>query len=150
MTGGRITSSSAQRLTIISGAARYTHRPGGSQEIAAWVVKPGVVRDMTYPVNKWNYAGWLNDARDIYIEEVEAGPGGLVLKTELFWEGEILAAQAAYQNSLQVIAPEGGGGADRLNWKRRLGLKEDTPEWAEAVKMGKRAWQKRYRQNKGG
>ena len=42
------------------------------------------------------------------------------------------------------------GKADRLNWKRRRGLTPGTPEWEVAVKMGKRAWQKRFRQNKGG
>lgn len=124
---------------------------GGSQEIAPWIVRPAVVRDMSYPVSKWDYSGWLGDARDFYIEEVEAGPGGLVLKTELFEEGEIMAAQAAYQSQLDRVSGTGSDGSrSNLNWKRRVGLKEDTPEWEEAIRIGKRAWQKRYRQEHGG
>lgn len=124
---------------------------GGSQEISSWTVKPGVARDMTYPVSKWNYSGWLNDARDIYIDEAEAGPSGLVLKTELFEEGEILAAQAAYQAGLDRVSDTGtGGGRSNLNWKRRVGLKEGTPEWEEAIRIGKTAWRNRNKQERGG
>lgn len=38
-----------------------------------------------------------------------------------------------------------GGGAERLNWKRKVGLKPGTPEWEEAVRIGKKAWYKKYR-----
>lgn len=122
---------------------------GGAQEIAPWVVKPYVMRDMSYPVSKWNYSGWMADARDIYIDEVEVGPGGLVLKTDLFEEGEILAAQAAYKNSLETIAPSGDGGGKSgkhvwqiLGYTREQRLAMTADEW-QAIK---RAAQKRKRE----
>lgn len=121
---------------------------GGSQEIAPWVVKPNVMRDMSYPISKWNYAGWLNDARDIYVDEIESGPGGLVVKTDLFEESEIFAAQAAYQNSLQAIAPIGSdGGGGRHVWQHLGYTREQrqamSPEEWQAIK---RAAQKRKRE----
>jgi hypothetical protein len=116
---------------------------GGSQEIVPWIVKPGVARDMNYPISRSEYGGWLPDARDFYIEEVEAGPGGLSLKTELFEESEILAAQQAYEQALEDAGT--GSGDDRLNWKRKVGLTPDTPEWEEAVRLGKKAWYEKYR-----
>lgn len=117
---------------------------GGSQAAVPWTVKPSVVRDMNYPISRAEYSGWLPDARDFYIEEVEAGPGGLALKTELFEESEILAAQQAYQQALE----DSGAGSEsneRLNWKRKVGLVEGTPEWEEAVRLGKDKWYQKYR-----
>jgi hypothetical protein len=120
---------------------------GGSGEAVPWTVKPGVVRDTNYPVSKWDYQGWLGDARDFYIEEVEAGPGGLMLKTELFEEGEILAAQAAYNNSLEATSPIGGGGGSKHIWELLGYSKEQknamSPEEWQAIK---RAAQKRKRE----
>lgn len=125
---------------------------GGSQEIAPWVVRPGVLRDTNYPVSKWDYAGWLDDARDIFIDEVEAGPGGLVLKTDLFYEGEILAAQAAYQSNLEVLnsgneVNSTGGNSGRHVWQhlgytRAQRLAMSPEEWLAI----KRAAQKRKRE----
>lgn len=37
-----------------------------------------------------------------------------------------------------------GGGADRLNWKRQYGLTPGTPEWDEAVRLGKANWLRKY------
>jgi hypothetical protein len=125
---------------------------GGSQEIEPWIVTPNVVRDMSYPVKKQDYAGWLADARDFYIEEVEAGPGGLSLQTELFEESALLAAQQSYEQSMrnvsQSAATGGGGGKGNLNWKRKQGLTPGTPGWDEATRIGKAAWWEKYRSKK--
>ena len=117
---------------------------GGSQAAISWTVKPGVARDMNYPISRAEYSGWLPDARDFYIEEVEAGPGGLALKTELFEESEILAAQQAYEQALEDTGA-GSESNERLNWKRKVGLVEGTPEWEEAVRLGKDKWYEKYR-----
>lgn len=70
-------------------------RIGASQEVDPFLVVPGVVRDTQYPVDPSESSlPFLADARDSLITEVEAGAdGSLQLKTGLFTEGEIIAAQ---------------------------------------------------------
>jgi hypothetical protein len=95
---------------------------------------------MSWPVSAYDKGSWLLDGRDFYIEEVEVSdPGVLVLKTDLFEESEILAAQQAYQIQLEQESGGygvAGSGRGTLNWKRRAGLKEGTPEWNAAVAGG--------------
>ncbi len=79
---------------------------GASVEINPWQVRPTVVRDLNYPTAKLELDSWLEDARDEYISEVEVwdvgdGETKLVLKSEEYEEGEILTAQAAYQETLR-------------------------------------------------
>lgn len=70
-------------------------RIGASQEVNPFLVVPGVVRDFQYPVDPAESPlPFLEDARDSLITEVEAGADGtLQLKTDLYTEGEIIAAQ---------------------------------------------------------
>jgi hypothetical protein len=67
---------------------------GGRVSVNPWSLRPGVVRDMSYPVRRSEPGSMLEDARDLYVEEIEVTAGGAVsLKTALFDESEILAAQ---------------------------------------------------------
>lgn len=83
---------------------------GGKTAVNPWLVRPAVVRDLTYPTRKNEVSGWLDDARDFYVEEVEVGTGaGLVLKTDLFEETEILAAQQEYTAQLEQQQQQSSG-----------------------------------------
>lgn len=65
-------------------------------EVNPWMVRPGVVRDMTYQFGHYEEGSWFQDARDFYLSEVEVSlRAGVILKTEVFDESEILAAQQA-------------------------------------------------------
>ena len=66
-----------------------------------WSVNPGVVRDLTFPQDRAQYQSWLNDHRDFYIPQVEAGDGGLSFKTDYFSESEALAQYIKYQQMLE-------------------------------------------------
>jgi hypothetical protein len=116
--------------------------PGGRVEADPWAVQPAVVRDMSWPVSAYDKGSWLLDGRDFYIEEVEVSdPGVLVLKTDLFEESEILAAQQAYQIQLEQESGGGmgaaGSGRGSLNWKRAAGIPED--QWSKLTNADK--WQ---------
>jgi hypothetical protein len=76
--------------------------PGSRAAIHPRLVRPGVVRDLSYPVKKTEIGAWLQDARDAYIQEVEVlSDGKLVLKTDLYEEVEIQAAQENYKAMLE-------------------------------------------------
>ena len=70
----------------------------GRVAVNPWALRPGVVRDMGYPV-QWSEPGsMLEDARDLYVEEVEVTADGTgSLKAALFDESEMLAVQAGFQ-----------------------------------------------------
>ncbi|MDD5367454.1 MAG: hypothetical protein PHQ40_00350 [Anaerolineaceae bacterium] len=74
-----------------------------TSSIDPWRLRPGVVRDMDYPVKKNEFGAWLSDARDFYVSEVEVSMADEkpVLKTELFDESQILAAQNQYRKQLE-------------------------------------------------
>jgi len=123
---------------------------GGAKPVNQWTVKPFVVRDMDYKGQKYFYDGWLDDARDFYIEEVEAGTGsGLVLKTGLFSESEILAAQAEYKSRLEqkrLSSDQSYGaahtGGNKYEWMR-YGLK--TAEWEKMSPAERNEWRERWK-----
>lgn len=65
---------------------------GASVQSNPWAVRPGVVRDMAYPVSGGQETGgWLPDARDFVIDEVECDEGGVTLKTWEFDESDLMA-----------------------------------------------------------
>lgn len=73
-------------------------------EVAPWLMEAGVVvRDMEYPVSSPEQGSWLDDGRDIYLEEITASEGGISWSTEEFSETELLAAQEDYQRTLENI-----------------------------------------------
>lgn len=96
---------------------------GGSKKVDPWQIKPGVYRDITYPVRSNEFGGWLAKANDFYVSEVEVGThNGLVLKTDAFEESDLLAANAEYRARLEgqgTVAGAEGEERSRLNWRRR-------------------------------
>jgi hypothetical protein len=76
-----------------------------------WQVRPAVVRDLTYPIELLEVSGWLSDARDWYMSEVDVwdnqdGTARLVPKGEFFEESDILTAQKAYEEQLRRLRKE--------------------------------------------
>ncbi len=63
-----------------------------------WQIRPGVVRDYTYPAGPGqNVDSWFEDLRDFLVDEVSCGTNsGLSLSTKQFAESAILIAQAEY------------------------------------------------------
>ena len=122
------------RYQTIETAPRYYMRDGklsdtsgGRTEVAQWKVLPGVGRDLTYPSGRKEYSAWLLDARDFVISEVEASDTGVTLKTTLFEESELMAAQDKYEQQLYEEAGggEGGGGGGGSGKKKK---KKETPK----------------------
>jgi len=67
---------------------------GSRMAVTPWLVQPGVVRDAQYPVTRAEPGSFLDDARDILVDEVEVSTtSGLMLKTTLISEEEMLAAR---------------------------------------------------------
>lgn len=66
---------------------------GGKLGADIYRLRPGVIRDQSYPVKRQEPGSFLDDARDIFVEEVEVADGKLTLKTGLFSESDILAVQ---------------------------------------------------------
>lgn len=68
---------------------------GGGTAVLPWLIQPAVFRDMSFTVARNEEGSWLDDARDIYVDEVEVdAKGNVVLKTQLFSEGDLLIEQA--------------------------------------------------------
>lgn len=86
---------------------------GASAQVQPWLVQPGVFRDMSFNVARAEEGSWLEDARDVYVDEVEADEDGdLTLKTAMFSEGELLAEQAkAMKRYPMAKARKKGSGA---------------------------------------
>lgn len=138
-----------QPLYWLRGGTLY-NSAGGTGAADPWLLKPGVIRDTSYPVRRKEHGAWLDDARDCLIDEIEVGESGIVLKTDEFEEGDLLAAQQDYAAMLENEDGGGfsGGGSyagvgskkPGLNWKRKVGLVEGTDEWERAKKA---TWEER-------
>lgn len=124
---------------------------GGSKKVDPWKIRPGVYRDLTYPVKANDFGSWLTSATDFYVSEVEVGTGnGLVLKTDLFEESDLQAAVEEYRAQLQgrgTVAGAEGENQSRLNWRRRyskqFGQLGIDPWELQAGDPGFSAWRKR-------
>lgn len=77
-----------------------TNTAGVSVAIDSWAVKPGIFRDLDYPVDRPTINSWLLDERDFYVEEVEYGDNleMPIFKSSEFEESEVMAAQVAFEN----------------------------------------------------
>jgi hypothetical protein len=85
----------------------YQERPGGlhlyngEKVTVPWLVRPGVVRDMTYPIGRDEPGSFLSDCRDTWIEEVEvSAKGELVLSPEAVDDVDVLEAQNNYAQQI--------------------------------------------------
>jgi hypothetical protein len=95
---------------FIRGGDVYTSA-GARTAVSPWKVRPAVFRDTDYLGRKLEIDTWLDDGRDFYVGEVEYGDGYTqpILKTELFLESEILAAQHQAQEQQKQDAKAKGG-----------------------------------------
>lgn len=67
------------------------------QPVTPWKLKPGVIRDMTYPGTRAEPGSFLTDVRDSYVEEIEVtAEGNVILKTALYNQADLLSAQLNY------------------------------------------------------
>lgn len=73
---------------------------GMRQAVAPWDMRPTVARDMDYPVRGAEQGSWLNDVRDLLIEEITASAQGVSWSVEEFSEADLLAAQGDYAVAL--------------------------------------------------
>ena len=74
---------------------------GMRQQVAPWDMRPAVARDMDYPVRGYEEGSWLDDVRDLLIEEVTASANGVSWSTEEFSEADLLAAQEDYSGAIE-------------------------------------------------
>jgi len=71
---------------------------GSPVTVLPWLVTPSVFRDMNFKTARSEAGSWLDDARDIYVSEVEVDQDGkLTLKADLYSEGDLLAELAKQQ-----------------------------------------------------
>jgi hypothetical protein len=77
------------------------------QTISPWEMEPGVIRDMDYPVRGPEQGSWLDDVRDILLEEITASENGVSWSTDDFSEAELLAAQQDYATSIGTFMEDG-------------------------------------------
>lgn len=73
---------------------------GAKVSVSPWQVRPGVVRDLGYPVGGQQYLAYLDDNRDFIADEVEASSDGVSLRTWLFDDADLIEAQSEYQAEL--------------------------------------------------
>lgn len=57
---------------------RIYDTPGGDQEVIPWLMAPAVLRDLDYPVKTQEPGSWLEDARDVYLDQIEVQADGSV------------------------------------------------------------------------
>lgn len=62
------------------------NQAGGQVEISPWLVQPGVVRDISYPLGRGQPNGILSDARDFFIDEIEVSAGKISFKPTVLGE----------------------------------------------------------------
>jgi hypothetical protein len=112
-------------------------------------------------------AGKVLDIADYVVDEVLATdtldyPRVIITATSYDAETEQCVISFGPLDDLQMIKVEtvafpprdepivtggdsGGGKKGNLNWKRKMGLTPGTPEWDEAVKLGKAKWMEKYK-----
>lgn len=115
-------------------------------------------------------AGKVLDLADYVVDEVLASdtldyPRVIITATSYDAETEQCVISFGPLDDLQMIKVEtvafpprdepivtggdsGSGKKGNLNWKRKMGLVEGTPEWDEAVKLGKAKWMEKYKGKK--
>ena len=66
-----------------------------------WLVRPAMVRDLSWPIKRVLYDQFYEQSNDIYMETVEMGQeSGFTWRTERFDEAELLNRQREYERWL--------------------------------------------------
>jgi hypothetical protein len=89
---------------------RLSERLVAAEALNPWFVRPGVFRDMDYPVSTTEPGSYMDDVRDILVDEVSVGVNsGLTWQALDFSES---AQLAAFQELAKgAAAGQAGGGA---------------------------------------
>lgn len=89
----------------------------GRVQVNPWLMQPGVVRDLASPMTRAEYDAWLQDARDVYVEQVEmdSESGEPILTTATYDEAAILSATKQYLYGME--------GPRRQTWRPPPGYK---------------------------
>lgn len=97
---------------------------GGDVSLSPYTVRPGVMRDVVYPVGRAERGSALSDARDILVDEVSVdGSGQLSLRTIYASATDTLAAQISRQQRDRSVLDQYWQGA----WERDL--EKRRAEW---------------------
>ena len=104
---------------------------GERNQVTPWQVRPGVMRDTSYPIAGSDPGGWLTDKRDFVCEEVICGANsGLTLGTWQFEESAIMAAQEEYKRAMErgrAAATAGDNdGPKKAAWQK---YRKSIPGW---------------------
>lgn len=87
-------------------------RLAATEAMNPWFVKPGIFRDMDYPVSYMEQGSYLNNVRDVLVEEVSCGVGsGLTWQALDFSESAQLAALKEISGRGAANSPGGRGGS---------------------------------------
>jgi hypothetical protein len=100
---------------------------GGEMEIVAvdgtdmlrvpWSMKPGVFRDLQYPVSGTKSSAWLSDRRDFIVDEIRVNAdSGATLSTKFMLQSDVLKAQARRYGA--TGGGGGGGGSTKFGGSR--------------------------------
>lgn len=135
---------------------KYYSTAGGQMEVNPWQMRPGVVRDLSYPMRQTEYNPWLQDVRDFYVSGWDIGVNtGIVPQIEEYAQDEILAAQLNYQAQLerrrQTTEDKPSGPhrrPDDKNWYDILGIPKDV--WLSMSVPERRKLIKKWREEKRG
>ena len=117
-----------------------------------WSMKPGVFRDLQYPVSGTKSSAWLSDRRDFVVDEIRVNADtGATLSTKFMLQSDVLKAQAR-----RYGATSGGGGGGGSGGK---GGREPEFLWPTGVDpdTGQAIWEpqnpddyRKYKRRRGG
>ena len=116
-----------------------------AETINPWTVQPGVFRDMDFPVSTTEPGSYLDDVRDMIVEEVTCGVNsGLSWQALDFSESEQLAA---LQDALGEQAAGGSGGTVVRSVTDEMLAKMGVSraKWAKMTPKQRRALKKKHK-----
>lgn len=121
-----------------------------SNVINPYFVKPGVFRDMDWPIQNTDPGSYLTDARDMIIEEISVGANsGLSWRSLEFSEAEIIQQQKEYEASLEKASASTSGKKKGIDWYERYAkvhkiksIKEAQAIWQGMTLNERNKWKK--------
>lgn len=117
-------------------------RLDASEALNPWFVQPGVFRDMDTPLSYTEEGSYLNNARDMIVEEVSCG-----MNSGLTWQAldySESAQLAAFQEYAKESAMSGGGAVQRTitdAMLKRMGVSRG--KWAKLTPAQRRKLKKK-------